>query len=200
MEVLLNEVGREGRKAVLIPSQELRRAPCGVGERGVYLPQNGHDFVTDKVAAIVVAEVGAVLDVLNAVFGEVLLYLRTAHAQQRTDDVLPPHGNAAQAERTAAAGEVEDERLGVIVGIVRRGDKPAAMFTCSALQELIAQPPCRFLGTESMRRDIARHVPVADDALYSMLRAPAFHKARVPHGFLAADAVFIVRSDNVRAA
>ena len=104
MEVLLNEVGREGRKAVLIPSQELRRAPCGVGERGVYLPQNGHDFVTDKVAAIVVAEVGAVLDVLNAVFGEVLLYLRTAHAQQRTDDVLPPRGNAAQAERTAAAG------------------------------------------------------------------------------------------------
>ena len=78
-EVLLNEVGREGRKAVLIPSQELRRAPCGVGERGVYLPQNGYDFVTDKVAAIVVAEVGAVLDVLNAVFGEVLLYLRTAH-------------------------------------------------------------------------------------------------------------------------
>ena len=43
-------------------------------------------------------------------------------------------------------------------------------------------------------------VPVADDALYSMLRAPAFHKARVSQRFLAADAVLIVRGDNVRAA
>ena len=200
MEVLLNEVGREGRKAVLIPSQELRRAPCGVGERGVYLPQNGHDFVTDKVAAIVVAEVGAVLDVLNAVFGEVLLYLRTAHAQQRTDDVLPPRGNAAQAERTAAAGEVEDKRLGVIVGIMRRGDKPAAALFRGALQKLIAQPPCRILGPKSVHQSIARHVPVTDDAFYPTLRAPVFHKARVSQRFLAADAVFIVRSDNVRAA
>ena len=136
----------------------------------------------------------------NAVFGEVLLYLLAAHAQQRADDIIAPRGNAAQTERAAAAGEVEDERLGVIVGIVRRGDKPAAALLRGALQELIAQPPCRFFGAESVRQSIARHVPVTDDAFYPPLGAPVFDKARITQGFPAPDAVLIVRGDNVRAA
>ena len=41
--------------------------------------------------------------------------------------------------------------------------------------------------------------PVTDGVFYPTLRAPVFHKARVSQRFLAADAVFIVRSDNVRA-
>ena len=83
---------------------------------------------------------------------------------------------------------------------MRRGDKPAAALFRGALQKLIAQPPCRILGPKSVHQSIARHVPVTDDAFYPTLRAPVFHKARVSQRFLAADAVFIVRSDNVRAA
>ena len=144
------------------------------------------------------AEQQQLLDDLKAQQSE--LDGKVAEAQSYVSSLDQQVQDALEAERAAAAGEVEDKRLGVIVGIMRRGDKPAAALFRGALQKLIAQPPCRILGPKSVHQSIARHVPVTDDAFYPTLRAPVFHKARVSQRFLAADAVFIVRSDNVRAA
>ena len=146
-------------------------------------------MVTDEVAAVIVAAVGAVLDMGDAVFGEVGFYLPPRHAEERTD-YLAAHGrDAAQSCVAGSAREVEEHRLGVVARVVRGGDPVTAESFCRAAQKIIAKLARGLLGAHAVFGGIGIHIPVLHGKLYAAFAAEILDEAAVAQRFLPAQAV-----------
>ena len=192
-----NIVPRHTAQAVIILRGKLRGTTCGLREAGVYLFERGDDAVADEVARIVVRLICAVLHMGDCVFGKILLDLLSCHAEQRADDVVPPCGDAAQTGCSAAAGQIENKGLGVVIGIVGGGDEPAIQLLRCGKQERISKLPRGLFDADRLFGGIGRYVPMTDPAGDAVFRTVVFNKPSVPQGFLAADAMLEMSGGHV---
>ena len=71
-------------------------------------------------------QVLAVIDGENAVFGKPRLDLGARHIQHRAQKSVAHRRDAAESAQACAARELQQERLSVVVGGMRRRDPPAA--------------------------------------------------------------------------
>ena len=137
-----------------LPSQKIRSQPtekrlvlaqerCRVGrvlhEGGIHALKRRHGMVPDAVAGIGIGRVRAVLHVRDGMGGQVGLRLRARRVQHRAQELAALRRDAGQAAQAAAAREVEQQRLGVVIRRVRRGDPVVAVRLRALRQERIAQ-------------------------------------------------------------
>src|SRR6266516_168640 len=63
----------------------------------------------------------------------------TAERQERTDDTVTLGSDAGESHESGTAGEMEEDRLHLIVARVTSGDRRRAEIACDASQELVAR-------------------------------------------------------------
>ena len=115
--------------------------------------------MADVVAGIGVVEVHHVQPVSEAVGLGIRLDLRAAHAQKWADVDAPHRGDAAQ-PAPRAANELKEQRLGIVVGVVRRRDPCRADLRRCALQKSVAGLASRLLGGDFVPGRQRPHVGV----------------------------------------
>jgi hypothetical protein len=91
------------------------------------------------VAAVSVVAVGAVLHVGDAVAAQIVLDDGAAGGEQRPMS-LPPPADAGQAVKPGPPGQVEQQGLGVVVGVVGGGDAVAAQSAAVSSERRTAWP------------------------------------------------------------
>ena len=109
--------------------------------------------------------------------------------QQRPDDAPVDRRNAAQAAQAAAPEQVQQDRLGVVPGVVRRGDAVAVQ----SQQKRIAQTPRRQLGGFMRSRGLCGHVSPADRERHVPLGAEHPDEGLVAVGLFPAQTVVKMR-------
>lgn len=105
-------------------SQLGQHAGHGPGKVRVQFAKPRQNIVPNAVAGIVVGKIGAIGAVGLAQQGQVFLHLSAGHIQQRTDDVAPRAGDAAQPVQTGAPYQVHQHRFDGIIQSVGGGDAP----------------------------------------------------------------------------
>ncbi len=106
-------------------------------------------MVPDAVAGVSVRCVRAVVHVRNAVCRQIRLRFRARCVQHRAQQLAALRRDTGQAAQTAAAREVEQQRLGVVVRRVRRCDPVIAVRSRAVGQKRIAQLPRSALRAHS---------------------------------------------------
>ena len=94
----------------------------------------------------------------NAAFREPRLDLGACDIQHRAQEVFPHRRDAAESPQARAARKLQQERLGVVIGGVRRCDPLAALLLGAGAQKRI--PRLTRLGFTALHRspaDPARH-------------------------------------------
>ena len=116
----------------------------GPDERRVDLRKLRKHFVPDAVAMRVVLGVGPVLPILYAVGLGIRLDFGPRHRQERPEKPdLPSRqegfgGHSGDASEACATQEVQDEGLGIVVGVMRHRHGVEAVLGCDALEPAIA--------------------------------------------------------------
>ena len=118
---VLEPLRRQRVQILALHAQRLRRLRDVRRGGAVERREPRHDLMADVVAGIGVVEVHHVQPMPEAVGLGIRLDLRAAHAQKWADVDAPHRGDAAEAA-PCAADELKEQRLGVVVGVVRRGD------------------------------------------------------------------------------
>ena len=98
---------------------EPERRLCGLL---VNAAQHGQHAVPQAVSRVIIAEVGAVRDVILPVFAQERLNLAPLCEQERPDDRAAHRRNAGNTLRAAAAHQMEQHGLQIVVRIVRHRD------------------------------------------------------------------------------
>ena len=178
----------------LVLAKRLRRGGEIARGRPVQRSERRHHGVPDAVARVRVAAVAGILHVREAVPGEVVQDLRAADLQQRAHDD-PPHGrDAAETAQAGAVHKAHENRLRVVVGVVRRRDAGAAPRRRGPREEVIARAARRGLeplaGARGERGDVGAPADAGDAERFAQLP----DEALVPLGLLAAQAVVEVRA------
>ena len=92
------------------------------GDAGIFPAQQGHHMMPQAVSQVGIGAVGAVLDMADVVFGEKFLHLRPGHIQHGPDEPVRLRRDATQTPQAGAPEQVQEHRLGVVVGGVGGGD------------------------------------------------------------------------------
>ena len=95
-------------------------------------------MMADNIARVIVAFICRIAYIFDAVCRIIRLDLAPRRSEQRADDIAAPRRYAAQALQAAAAGEIKQQRFGVIVCIMRCCYDIAAELFCSIGQKLIS--------------------------------------------------------------
>ena len=154
-------------------------------------------MVPHTVAGVGVGRVRAVLHVRDGMRGQVRLRLRARRVQHRAQEVSAPRRDAGQAAQAAAAREVEQQRLGIVVRRVRRRDPVITVLVRAAGQKRIAQLPRGGLGAHAAHRCNVTAPGVKRHAQFLALRT---HERLVAVALRAAQAVVEVRTADGKAA
>lgn len=190
------ELRRKSGEAILVLTQELRRSAGGGEKIGVGSRQHREHPVPDAVAAEIVGGVAAVLHPGDAALREIGDDLLMCHAQQRTHKPSALRRDAAESLRPAPACEVEQHGLGIVGGVVRRGDDGAARAFGRLLEEAVAQFARGLLQPHAMLRRVSAHVPTPDDEFNARVAAEGGNKALIPLRLFPAQAVIVMRGDD----
>ena len=180
-------------KEVLVAPQLRGGTRGGGGKGGIELVQHGHDRAADAVAADRLVRIRAVLDVGRAGLVQKLFDLRAREPQQRPDDLPAPRRDAAEPRGGRAAREIQEHRLGVVVGVVGGRNKVIALLPGDTLEKSIAQLARRLLEPQTVFGGIARHVGMLREAGDAVRGAVVGDKGAVAQTLPAADAVLEVR-------
>ena len=151
----------------------------------------------NAVAGIVVGKIGAIGAVGLAQQGQVFLHLGAGHIQQRTDDVAPDAGDAAQPVQTGAPYQVHQHRFNGIIQGVGGGDAPP--LPCRFGKESITGVAAGFLHRKVVFQRQGGGINMADSIGQSQLPGQLPHKLLVPVGFSAAQPVVNVADDQLPA-
>ena len=111
------------------------------------LPQHRHHAAPQGVpGGSVGVIIGRILHMGHAVGGGVGRQLRPGDAQEGAADVPPHLGDTRKARRPGSPDQVQQHRLGVVVGVVGGEDGIVAAVLRRLVQKFIPQPPGGLLG------------------------------------------------------
>ena len=118
--------------------------------------------------------------------------LRAGQSEQGPQDAVAL-AHAAQAARARAAQQVEDQGLGVVVGVVRDGHGLEPLFPAEPGEPGIAQLPCGHLDADAVRGSVGPGVEALHEAVQAVRGAPVPHERLVAVGLVAAQAEVAMR-------
>ncbi len=143
--------------------------------------------MAQPVAQRLVASIGAVLPVGQAVGRQIGLHLRPGHGQHGPDDPVTPGCDAREALKPRAPDQVQKHRLHLVVGVVGRGDAAGL-----GQEKIIPHPAGRFLHALPCLPGPGGHVAPAGRQFDAPGRTQPADKGLVLVGFGAPQAVVIV--------
>ena len=148
-------------------------------------------MVPDAVAGVSVGRIRAVVHVRDAMCRQIRLRFRARGVQHRAQEPAALRRDAGQTAQTAAAREVEQQRLGVVVRRVRRCDPVVTVHIRAARQKCIAQLPRGALRTHAAH---GRNVAAAGVKRHAQMFTLRAHKRLVPVALRAAQGMVEVRA------
>ena len=154
-------------------------------------------MVPDAVAGVSVRCVRAVVHVRNAMRRQIRLRFRARRIQHRAQELAALRRDTGQAAQTAAACEVEQQRLGVVVRRVRRCDPVIAMCSRAVGQKRIAQLPRSALRAHAAH---GRNIAAPGVKWYAQMCTLRAHERLVAVALRAAQAMVEVRTADREAA
>ena len=169
------------------------RTPNRLHHRRVDLLQQRNQLMTDAIAAKVEIVVACILTMGDVVHLRIGFDLLAAHRQEGANE-LAPHGcHAAKPLAAAAADELQQHGLRLILCLMSSGDALRTEGGCRLLQKGVTAVACRFFDAETMLLGIGGHIAVSRDAGDLPLGAKLLHKAGIGFRFLPSEAVVIMR-------
>ena len=160
---------------------EPERRLCGLF---VNAAQHGQHAVPQTVSRVIIAEIGAVRDVILPVFAQERLDLAPLCEQERPDDRAAYRRNAGNTLRAAAAHQMEQHGLQIVVRGVRGRDLIPLR---RLLKQAVALAPCGLLDRLSLRE--GGNVAAPDVQRHAALSAQRTAERLIPVGLRAAQAV-----------
>ena len=144
-------------------------------EGRVHTLERRHGMVPDAVAGVSVRCVRTVVHMRDAMRRQIRLRFRARRVQHRAQELAALRRDTGQAAQTAAAREVEQQRLGVVIRRVRRCDPVIAVCSRAVGQKthsaIAAQrPPCPCRARTRRRR--ARRKMVRPNVHTACARTP----------------------------
>ena len=154
-------------------------------------------MVPDTVAGVSVRCVRAVFHMRDAMRRQIRLRFRARRVQHRAQELAALRRDTSQAAQAAAAREVEQQRLGVVVRRVRRCDPVIAVCSRAVGQKRIAQLPRSALRAHAAH---GRNVAAPGVKRYAQMCTLRAHERLVAVALRAAQAMVEVRTADREAA
>ena len=127
-----------------------------------------------------------------------MFHLCAGNVQNRAINSAAPRRNAPRAVRTHAARQVQKQRFGIIVGVVRRGDAP--VFPCFLRKARVTHAPRAFLHALAAYGRKRGNILIDHLAVKFKCFTVVLHKFRVAVGFRPPNAmVHMHRKQTLRA-
>ena len=122
----------------------------------------GKNLVANAIACVGDIRIGVVGYIVNALPLTKSKNFRLGDSKKRTDDLAVPEwshgGNAAKSAQSAPTGKVEQQRFGVVIGVVRRRKQRDMMLPHERREKVVPNVPCFFLNAAVMLVGKRRHI------------------------------------------
>ena len=112
------------------------------------LCKHRQDLQPDPVSGVITGQVRPICPPAHPLVSQNLLDLLSSQKQKRTDDIPPHRPDTAKPHKSAAACQIPEHRLRLIVLVVRHRDAIRLKLPRHLVKCLIPQRPCGFLHTE----------------------------------------------------
>ena len=179
--------------------RQARKCAQGVG---VELLQARQDLVAQEVAAVapvIVARIAAEIQLMRGAISQQLRARKSKQGPAELDIGVIWQGreaaHARQAAAAAAANDAHEQGLCLVVGVVARGDQPAARLPRGPRQKVITRAPCRRLQPAAPFPGQRRHIGMARPEWQLPAPRQLSHEVKIALPGRAANAM-IERGDN----
>ena len=99
--------------------------------------ENRHKMMANTIAKIIVAAVGAVIDIWDIIVSDIAVNVGARNIQQRANDIVGDSRNGDKRLNAAAAKEIDEKSLDAVIEMMSGSDIVDILFGSSASEKII---------------------------------------------------------------